>query len=476
MSAPAPLAPLWLCVQLPRLPLEALPQQALPRVIWDQHGARRWVVASAAETVKPGEALGSVQARYPDLPIQRRDLRAERAALEAVACLVYQLGDRIAISDDAPRGLFDLPFQAVSVDIAPSLKLFGGLEALLGKAHALFAATAYTPHFGVGPTLEAAALIAASAQAPIRDSAHLPDWLARLPLRATRLPFNVLDLLESTGHRMLGELLQRDRAALAARLGTAIPQWIDRLLGRHSDVREWFEPPRVFRRRMDFDAELDHTEALLFPMRRALDELENYLRARQLAVCEVQLHLSRRGSVAQDLRLRTTAPVQDAATLLRLLRERWNHQPPDGAVSRVLLRAERFLPLVQAQTDLFGNGSRDGEAWDALLDRLRARLGDEAVWQPGCVEDHRPERAWSPSGNGRAHPQQALRPFWLLKQPQAFSPQGKLLTPAERLCSGWWDTDPIDRDYHWVRTRDGRRLWIYKDREHADRWLLHGEN
>lgn len=476
MSPPSPDAALWLCMQLPGLPLQALPQQTQPRVIWDQHGARRWVVASSAGAVNPGEALGSVQARHPDLPIQRRDLRAERAALEAVACLAYQLGDRIVIHDDAPRGLFDLPFQAVQVDIAPSLNLFGGLEALLAKARELFAGTPYQPCFGVGPTLEAAALIAAAGHAPVRDRAQLLGWLARLPLRATRLPFNALDLLESTGHRMLGELLERDRAALAARLGTAIPQWIDRLLGHQADIRDWFEPPRVFRRRMDFDAELDNTEALLFPMRRAFDELENYLRARQLAVCEVQLHLSRRGSVAQDLRLRTTAPVQDAATLLRLLRERWNHQPPDGAVSRVLLRAERFLPLVQAQTDLFGNGSRDGEAWDALLDRLRARLGDEAVWQPGCAEDHRPERAWSPSGHARTHPQQPLRPFWLLKQPQDFSPQGKLLTPAERLCSGWWDNDPIDRDYHWVRSRDGRRLWIYKDRLHGERWLLHGEN
>ena len=139
--------PLWLCIELPALPLEAL---SLPRaapgeadrdgahcVVYAQHGARRWVVAGNHPKIGTGEALGSVQARYPDLRVLPRDRAAEAAALQAIGCLAYTLSDRIVLIDDAPRGWFDRPFQAVAVDIAPSLKLFGGLDALLERAGAL---------------------------------------------------------------------------------------------------------------------------------------------------------------------------------------------------------------------------------------------------------------------------------------------------------------------------------------------------
>src|SRR5690606_13689983 len=97
-----------------------------------------------------------------------------------------------------------------------------------------------------------------------------------------------------------------------------------------------------------------------------------------------------------------------------------------------------------------------------LVERLRARLGTEAVYGLQCVAEHRPERASLASGpvlrkraakktrHGQStaqHPALA-RPHWLLPQPQPlrayrswsqFEGKLELLQGPERIESGWWD-------------------------------------
>lgn len=471
--------PLWLCIELPALPLEAL---ALPRaapgeadsdgahcVVYAQHGARRWVVAGNHPKIGTGEALGSVQARYPDLRVLPRDRAAEAAALQAIGCLAYTLSDRIVLIDDAPRGWFDRPFQAVAVDIAPSLKLFGGLDALLERASALMATQVYRHRLGVAPTLEAAAVAVRAALTPVTTLDTLEARLSPLPLGVLRWPLPAQELLAGTGHASLGDVLRHDAKSLAARLGREFPLALARLLGRAPDPRPWFTPPARYRRRWDLDAEIDDWQALLFPLRRLFDEFEAYLRARQVMAAQLTVTLARRRTEGEHFVLRTTRPTHDADVFLRLLRERWNAHPPTAAASELRLRADQFITPPSPQTQLFDDGQQQGEAWNALVDRLRARLGDEALWQPGLHADHRPERSWMPNGDTQATTTPLPpRPLWLLRRPQRWTPRGPVSGPAERISSGWWDDAPIDRDYYREPTS-----WVYQDRRDGH-WYLHG--
>jgi protein ImuB len=43
----------------------------------------------------------------------------------------------------------------------------------------------------------------------------------------------------------------------------------------------------------------------------------------------------------------------------------------------------------------------------------------------------------------------------------------------ERIETGWWRGPHLKRDYYRVTTKDGRRCWLFRDRD-TGRWFLHG--
>ena len=49
-----------------------------------------------------------------------------------------------------------------------------------------------------------------------------------------------------------------------------------------------------------------------------------------------------------------------------------------------------------------------------------------------------------------------------------------LLGGPERIEGGWWDGTDVARDYYVASQRNGRRLWIYRERRSRGGWYLHG--
>ena len=50
----------------------------------------------------------------------------------------------------------------------------------------------------------------------------------------------------------------------------------------------------------------------------------------------------------------------------------------------------------------------------------------------------------------------------------------QLLAGPERIEAGWWDGMDVARDYYLACASDGARLWVYRDRQRAGGWYLHG--
>ena len=128
-----------------------------------------------------------------------------------------------------------------------------------------------------------------------------------------------------------------------------------------------------------------------------------------------------------------------------------------------------------------------------LIDRLRARLGEDAVRLIAPHAEYRPERAWRENGT-QAEPagksRRALdssnlalpRPVWLLAEPE---PLGHLLEAQpwvlrdgpERIESGWWDGADVRRDYFIAENPRGETVWIYRDHRYGiddGEWFLQG--
>ena len=162
---------------------------------------------------------------------------------------VLALQARVALGDEVGALLW--------VDIGASLKLFGGLDALLADFDAGFADSGHSGQRGVAPTLEAAAVLARlGLSRPIGDLTELPAVLDPLPLSALPLEPKVQDALKAVGLSTVGELLALPAAPLAKRHVPAFTLYLDRLLGRRPDVRPRYRLPPKYQRRFDLLGEV----------------------------------------------------------------------------------------------------------------------------------------------------------------------------------------------------------------------------
>ena len=76
------------------------------------------------------------------------------------------------------------------------------------------------------------------------------------------------------------------------------------------------------------------------------------------------------------------------------------------------------------------------------------------------------------------------RPTWLLPQPLRLQEQAgrplhggplRLRSRAERIEAGWFDGEPVSRDYHLAEGADHRWRWIFRERRSdGAQWYLHG--
>jgi protein ImuB len=168
----------------------------------------------------------------------------------------------------------------------------------------------------------------------------------------------------------------------------------------------------------------------------------------------------------------------------------------------LVLRVPASNPLWQPGEHGGGGGAESAE----LIERLRARLGPEAVYGLQVRSSHRPENAWSvkepapaPSIAATASsgaptavagpatflsPWPAFRrPLWLLPAPQLLEESDgmprrggslRLFGDVERIETGWWDGGDIGRDYYIAFDIYGVELWIFRERAVPHSWFLHG--
>jgi protein ImuB len=340
----------------------------------------------------------------------------------------------------------------------------------------------------------------------------LPAQLAPLPLACTRWPPAVLETLATMGVRTLGECLRLPRDGLARRCGPALLEMLDRAMGRSPDPRASVAARERYLARRLLEPEIAEAPRLEHAVQPLLEELCAFLRTRRAVVQGVELQLRHRSMPHTRLRLRFAEPTAELPRIAALLRERLARQPLPEPVRELRLRSAALLEARELPAELLASESRRGQRVPQLVERLRARLGVEAVHGLCLVPEHRPEAAWRaaepaiPAGPIARRAQQpatattraltpplpsAPRPVWLLPVPQALEPatdrvraglphfEGKPLrleSGPERIESGWWDGRDVARDYYVACTAAGARLWIYRERRArgAPGWFVHG--
>ena len=408
-----------------------------------------------------------------------------------------------------------VPPDGLVMEVKGSLHLFNGVTGLSRALASECALLGLKSMVALAPT-PLAALVAARVGKPgrpmgqsvmgqpfvVMEQARLVGQLMPLPLAALRWPPETLERLARMGVRTIGQILRLPRAGFARRFGTEYLATLDRLTGRSPDPRERFQARERFRRRRELNYELENHAALLGALAPLLAELGKFLESRQCGVMKLECLLRHRRAEPTSCVLRLAAPVADVDRLTALLGERLNALTLPEPVRACELRSSSLVLRVLSSNSVWQPGEYGGGVGaqgTELIERLRARLGPEAVYGLKVLEGHRPENAWGvrepvavergrrgargEPNEGRSGRDGAARPLWLLPQPRLLSEREglprrrgplRLLGEAERIETGWWDGGDIARDYFTAVDLHGVRLWVFRERGAPHRWFLHG--
>ena len=464
---------LWLALHFHSLSLEVFSRGTAapePLAVVEKQGNRTRVIAcneaAAACGVRTGLAASAAQALADGLVVCKRDPSAEQASLDGLAVWAGRFTPSVSLAP--PDGLL--------LEISTCLSLHRGLRNLLKQARSGIGEMGYAATMACAPSSHGAWLLAkAGIEKAIREPARLETLLAALPLALLDQPPAVAEGLERVGARTLGDCLRLPRAGVARRFGQSLLDELDCALGRVPEARAFFVPPASFERSLELPAPVHNAEALLFAARRLLPELEGYLTLRQAGVQAFELACRHERRDATVVKLGFVKPTRDTGRMQLLLRETLGRTRLPAPVHTIVLRAPLVLPLAGSNNDLFQTRSSEADS-DLLLERLRIRLGKEAVYGVESAADHRPERAWRPCQDRKRVTVVANRhrPLWLLPNPlPCHDGRLKLMAGPERIESGWWDGGDVARDYYVAEDRNGARLWVYCDRASGE-WYVHG--
>ncbi len=485
---------LWLCIHLPALPLEAI-SQATDDKAWaifeEQEGIRKVLMANSlamAAGIVPGFSVNAALALLPTLELEPRDLGCERQALLNLAAWAEQFTSFVSI--EAATTLL--------LELAGSVRLFGGLLALRQRISIELTQQGFTASLAIAPTPLAATWLARiGRRACVRSAANLVGVLSGLPLRCLACPISIYESLQGMGITSIGDCLRLPRQGFVKRFGAHFLLQFDRALGRLPDPRVGFRSPEVFSRDYELNEELSDSQLILNVCMCLLQDLEQFLLQRQLAVQRIVFSFFYLQHPAMHLPLGCMQADRRAERWFELLSIHFEKVQLAAPVISIRLRTGGGQPLVATSGRLpFSKQTKQQHAIsiEHLLERLSARIGSESVHGVTTVAEHRPDHAWQSQyllhnaneclqNTATYETSLPARPLWMLRQPEPLAVreekplyQGVLtLTEGpERLETGWWDKAGIARDYFVAVNPKGIRLWIYKNRNRQKGWYLHG--
>ncbi len=432
----------------------------------------------------PGQAANAALALLPALQLEERSLLQEQQTLEGLAAWLEHFSSFVSIADR----------DVLLLEIAGSLRLFGGLPELRQKISSGLREFGFNASLAIAPTPLAATWLARSSRrACIRDPQNVAPVLRRLPLACLNWPAGLCETLSGMGVMTVGDCLRLPREGFTRRFGAAYLLELDRALGHLPDPRNSWRAPERFCADYEMTEEQTDRELLLNICRELLLSHEQFLLARQIGTQRVRFSFFHLEGRATELRLGCARAERSAGHWFELLQIRFEQLKLQAPVIAVRLQGGVAQPL-QVETGELSLHGRPGASQrrfsvTQLAERLIARIGDESVQSASMVAEHRPQYAWrsqsllvdtsrSPAScllQSRASslPQ---RPLWMLPEPALLPADCRLqlITGPERLETGWWDEDGISRDYYTAADPGGRRLWVFRNRNRASSWYLHG--
>ena len=388
---------------------------------------------------------------------------------------------------------------------AQGFPAFGAIASTPGAAWALARYTpADPPSFRMG-LRSAPACGSLPPQGGKGDAARL----APLPVAGLRLDLGAEAGLRRLGLKTIGQVMALPRAQAARRFGQHLLLRLDQATGDIEEALSFRRPPAPFFERLAFAEPISAPEDFARASRDILEKLCARLEAAGCGARRFILTFHRLDGRAFPLSVGTALVGRDPQRLARLFAPKLETVDPGFGVEVVTLEAERVEPLAPRQGAIAEAAAVVAESGAAdLVDRLKARLGEDAVWRAEVRESWVPERTvarsapFAPRSGKRWDPTRP-RPLRLFKVPEPieatapvpddppvqFRWRGRVrrvraAEGPERIAEEWWRR-PIEavgpervRDYYRVEDSEGRRFWLFRaglyGPDAPSRWFVHG--
>ncbi|MBV1906813.1 MAG: DNA polymerase Y family protein [Pseudomonadales bacterium] len=443
----------------------------------------------------------------PDAKAIERTPIQEHQALQALARWCYQFTPSVSV--ETPDKLL--------LEIQGSLALFNGLYTLLKLIEQNISSQGYSLNTGLAHTPKAATLMSYSKTPPYEyiDQGLLytkaKSLLNALPISALNTTEQLKAKLYRTGFESLDDVFRLPYTAAGKRYGKAFVLYLQQILGQISDPQKFIKLPEQFSETLHFVQGISETEALLFPIQRLLSSLCTYLRTRQLSCTALTWSFEQHSGQKTTLNLCFSQAQNDLKHFRALVKIKLENFKIIAPIESVTLYANNLNRSEQSSESLFSGFEfsykannqkpiiKNHKATQVLLDKLGARLSNDAVYELCIKDSHIPEYTWQAvpaldtqyktasrprfepekeqANNIRTNP----RPAWLLNKPIPLQSKqhqlywhGKLeiIKNPERIEGNWWQT-PIQRDYFIARREDGTYYWVFQDRL-THHWFLQG--
>ncbi len=480
--------------------------------------------------VRAGMTLAQARGILPSLIARGRDAACEASAHEALLEAAASLSPRV---EDAT---LDTAFADVGgmerlFDGEDGERDLGQAAIIVAEALDL------PVRVGIAANKLAARLAARMPNSPkVVPAGNEARFLAPLPLAHLALDRRLMNTLHRWGVRTLGDFARLPADRTASRLGPAGAAAHRAARGVDSEPLSPFHQPPTLHEGMELEWPVVTIEPLLYALRQSLERTRKRLEREDLACALLELELGLEPEGAEHRTIRLPAPTRDVDALLALTRLELESNPPRAAVVAFLTIAHPDRPR-RGQLTLFGAPEISPDALAGSLARLAARLGPDRVGSPRPVDGHLPERydnvpfepppaptirqpprrgrgllvvrvlrppvpieviteeenfgfppahpGRSPGAEGREirnsksdirHPDGTLRLVSVASEAGATPRiQGLVRVAAGpwALEEGWWNEQPVERDYWDVELSGGGLYRVYRDRTTGE-WFADG--
>lgn len=494
---------LWLAIRFYDLPLTALKLD---------DSVERPIVVIQKKRVIFANALAEEAGAQVDMDITtaqllsgcevvERDEQKEQMALAELSEQFYHFSpyiDRHRSDVLAQSGLL--------LEISSCLKLFGGLKAFSDMVFTHLAQTPYGCEYGLAHSAKAAWYLSFDYHEVVGNETK-SLFIERLNKLSIDLLFDypkAVDALYKTGFKTFGDLAKqiegKSISSFKKRLGAAFNDVlcevydIDQNFQQNSlfeKPRDIYRPVEWFEEEIQFDYPVTNVEQLKPAFESLLQDLSDYLRKRQQQCQYLEWCISDIYRKKEIVKVNSDEPQSHWQLLYDLSLIQFDNKELPFEVDTVKLTCHHVMSLQTKSQVLDFDQSRRRKTtndFTVTIAKLKARLGDSAVYKLGYRDSRVPEitnaMVTLADKCNQELPEvhlKALRPTWLLTQPELIEMKGNrlhwhgylaTLVGPERVIGDWWE-EPIARDYFLAKRHDNLPVWIYFDL-YDKKWYVHG--